>query len=301
MAVDNYKPLNFYSSRAGNMTDGFSKFTEGNQHYFTYNKNGKVYFISQAYSSEDGRNNGIESVKKNMKQEARYFKDKTNSGKHYISLRAGNNQEIARSRYFENEGALTAAMTGLISGKWASKAASSSSNISPQKEHKKGSHKKAKKVVETRKTEKAVAGATAASAATSRSTSRTVEREVVESSGGGFKLWWLLPLLLIPLLWFLFKGCDGCNGAKAVATGAADKIEKTAVATKDVVSDAANTVADGAKDAAALAAEKAREAKAEADRIAAAAKEKADRERREAAEYAKRQNTYDRGNKSAGY
>lgn len=315
MAIDDYKPLDFYSSRSSNTKDGFAKFSHDNQHYFTYNKDGKVYFISQSYTSTDGRDNGINSVKKNMNNEARYSKAKTKSGKHYFSLKAGNNQEIARSRYFESSGAMAAAMTGLLTGKWASSKASNNTG-------------KTKKV-DTSTAGKTVAGAAAMAGGAAASTKKTVKntgkavaagsREVVESTSSGINwLWWLLPLLLLALLLYFFRGCFGCNGDGIVA-GAKDKMEQTTSAVGDAANkvaegakDAANSVVDGAKDATNAvvdgakdmtdnAAEAARKAKAEADKMAAEAKRKAEQAKREAEEYARRQSQYDRGNKSAGY
>jgi uncharacterized protein YegP (UPF0339 family) len=179
VVLDDYLPCEAY---AGEAQDGFRRFTEDGKFYFSYNdKDGNPILRSEAYKSEAARENGIESVKKNMPIKERWVKDKTVDGKYYYALRAGNNQEIARSCYHENEGAMLAAW-GLLPALFFLPAAAKAVSAPPPP------------VVE--KPRAAV----------------VPPPPPVAASSGGFKWWWLLPLLLlIPLLFFLLRGCDGCK------------------------------------------------------------------------------------------
>jgi uncharacterized protein YegP (UPF0339 family) len=315
MALDNYKSLDFYQSRSDNKGNGFSTFEEGGAYFFTYSIDGKVYLISEDYSTEKGRDNGVESVKKNMKNKDRMIA-KSESGKHFFSLRAGNNQEIARSRYFDSAAGATAGIGAILTGKSSLSSLGGSSKKVENK--KKDNYKKKDDYKKKDNSKKNITGAAAAGAtglaASSSSKSKSYKKETVatgaaagkssyakktekteyKESGGGFKWWWLLPLLLLLALGLFFlKGCDGCGAAGAVK----DKTEK-----------AASTVKETVKDAGALAAEKAASAKAEAERLAKVAADKAEATRIAAAEEAARVkkeasrsvNDYV-GNKASGY
>ena len=111
MKADDYKKLAFYESKTTDISNSFGKFSDADEHYFCYNlDNGYTVLISEGYSSEGGRDNGIGSVQKNMTNPDRYVRQVHKNGKHYFSLRAGNNQEIAMSRWFDSEGE----MNGII-------------------------------------------------------------------------------------------------------------------------------------------------------------------------------------------
>jgi len=306
MATDNYKSLDFYKSNIGNITDGFSKFTKGDHYYFTYNKNGRIYLISEDYTTESGRDNGIESVKKNMKDKSRFVSKNNNKGQHFFSLRAGNNQEIARSTYFGSAADVSSAITGMTTGKWIAGAAAAgaaglaSSTKKVEKKIEKKVERKVEKKVERkvekkverveRKTEKAAATSSYASSSTSK---KAVGSAPVRKSGG-FNWLWLLPLLLIPLLFFLLRGCGGCGEAGAIAGDIKDKTSAAASNVVDKVEDTATLAAEKAADAA-------KKAEEEAARLAAETKRKADEAARAAKEEAARQANYFKGNKSSGY
>ena len=116
MKADDYKKLGFYESKTTNISNSFGKFSDENEHYFCYNSDkGYAILISEAYSSESGRDNGIKSVQKNMTNPDRYVRQTTDAGKHYFSLRAGNNQEIAMSRQFGSTGEMNQAI-GKLTG-----------------------------------------------------------------------------------------------------------------------------------------------------------------------------------------
>ena len=99
----NYKPLDFYTDHGGNTQDGFDSFTHDGAHYFSYRKDGRIHLISEAYTAEKGRDNGIASVKKNLPNAARYKHRTHSNGKHYFDLVAGNNQEIATSVWYDSD------------------------------------------------------------------------------------------------------------------------------------------------------------------------------------------------------
>ena len=83
---DNYQPLSFYQSRTTGVENGFGSFSEGDKFYFSYSSGGSVYLISEGYTSEKGRDNGINSVTNNLRNEARYQKMVHPNGKHYFNL-----------------------------------------------------------------------------------------------------------------------------------------------------------------------------------------------------------------------
>jgi len=113
---DNYKPLNFYETNGGGEQNGFDSFSEGDLHYFSYNLGGNVYLISEGYSSEAGRDNGIQSVTNNMNNETRYQRQQHPNGKFFFNLRAGNNKEIATSRWFDSQGEMDGVIARVVAG-----------------------------------------------------------------------------------------------------------------------------------------------------------------------------------------
>jgi len=100
--ADDYKPLAFYESRITGVKDGFDKFSDDGEFYFTYNLDGLVVMISEGYSSESSRDNGVASVTKNMVLNERYKSEIHSNGKHHFALKAGNHQEIATSKWFDS-------------------------------------------------------------------------------------------------------------------------------------------------------------------------------------------------------
>ncbi len=91
---------------------GFESFQSDKnaEYYFHFNgEDGQALLFSEGYKSTNGRDNGIKSVIKNGSIEERFAR-KEEDGKYYFILIAGNNQEIARSRYFDTEGEMEEAM-----------------------------------------------------------------------------------------------------------------------------------------------------------------------------------------------
>lgn len=104
---DEYMDCELYGGYERDAEDArFAKFqAEDSMYYFAvYDEDGNVMFRSESYPNTGARDNGMNSVKRNWDIEERYklIQDE-NDGKWYVSLRAGNHQEIARSCGYESE------------------------------------------------------------------------------------------------------------------------------------------------------------------------------------------------------
>jgi uncharacterized protein YegP (UPF0339 family) len=64
--------------------------------------NGQVILTSEGYVSKSGCLNGIESVKKNAPDDARYDCKESSNGKPYFNLTATNGQNIGHSEMYES-------------------------------------------------------------------------------------------------------------------------------------------------------------------------------------------------------
>ncbi len=64
--------------------------------------NGQTILASEGYSAKSGCNNGIESVKKNAADDARYERKETSSGKPMFNLKSTNGQVIGSSELYES-------------------------------------------------------------------------------------------------------------------------------------------------------------------------------------------------------
>ncbi|MDZ7899321.1 MAG: DUF1508 domain-containing protein [Arcicella sp.] len=99
MQIDEYLPCESYAGHTDSPAENFRIFqnAENNEHYFTMlSKTGKVVFRSEGYPTMAARDNGLASVQKNSEIRERYSTIEED-GKHYVILKAGNHQEIARS------------------------------------------------------------------------------------------------------------------------------------------------------------------------------------------------------------
>ena len=103
--LDEYKPLKFYKDNSKARQNGFAKFKDEKSYFFALYKDGEIAMLSQAYVNEAGRDNGIESVRKNSKLKKRYVFDTRSGGKHGFALKAGNGQEIAISPNYGSKSA----------------------------------------------------------------------------------------------------------------------------------------------------------------------------------------------------
>lgn len=67
--------------------------------------NGQIILGSEGYKARSGCTNGIESVKENAPDDARYERKTTESGKFRFNLKSGNHQIIGTSESYESESA----------------------------------------------------------------------------------------------------------------------------------------------------------------------------------------------------
>ena len=65
--------------------------------------NGQAILASEGYKNKAGCENGIESVRKNAPDDARYERKTTASGKFAFNLKAANHQIIGTSQTYEAE------------------------------------------------------------------------------------------------------------------------------------------------------------------------------------------------------
>lgn len=63
--------------------------------------NGQVILTSEGYSSKAACENGIESVKKNAQEDARFDRKESSNGKFFFNLKAANSQIIGKSEMYE--------------------------------------------------------------------------------------------------------------------------------------------------------------------------------------------------------
>lgn len=101
--LDEYKNVEFYAEHTTAKKAGFSKFKVGDDFYFCRYIDGNIAMLSQAYTSAPGRDNGIESVKKNEKLAKRYVFETRGKSQHGFALKAGNGQEIAISPNYASQ------------------------------------------------------------------------------------------------------------------------------------------------------------------------------------------------------
>lgn len=65
--------------------------------------NGQVILTSQGYADKSGCRNGIDSVRKNSADDARYERKISSNQKFFFNLLAGNGQVIGTSEMYESE------------------------------------------------------------------------------------------------------------------------------------------------------------------------------------------------------
>ncbi|MDO4640150.1 MAG: YegP family protein [Neisseria sp.] len=74
-------------------------------HFNFLGENGKTILRSEQYNSKASAQNGIESVRKNADNEARYDLKEGSSGKFYFNLKAANGQIIGTSMMYGDHAA----------------------------------------------------------------------------------------------------------------------------------------------------------------------------------------------------
>ncbi len=72
------------------------------KHYFSLKAgNGEIILQSQGYASAKSRDNGIESVRRNSQEPARFQKKEAKNGKFFFTLNATNGQVIGKSQMYK--------------------------------------------------------------------------------------------------------------------------------------------------------------------------------------------------------
>jgi len=95
--TDDYLPCNAYAGHSDSPAEGIRTFSKFGLYYFSVlDKNGDVGMRSESYSTTAARDKGVNSVLKNRDNKERYAEIEED-GVHYVILKAGNHQEIARS------------------------------------------------------------------------------------------------------------------------------------------------------------------------------------------------------------
>lgn len=80
--------------------------TNGKFHFNLKAGNGQIILSSELYESRGAAENGIESVKKNAGDDARYERRTSAKGDPYFVLKASNGQEIGRSEMYNSTTAM---------------------------------------------------------------------------------------------------------------------------------------------------------------------------------------------------
>ena len=65
--------------------------------------NGQVILSSEGYAAKASCNNGIESVRTNSADDARFDRQMSTNGKYFFNLKASNGQVIGSSQMYESE------------------------------------------------------------------------------------------------------------------------------------------------------------------------------------------------------
>lgn len=84
----------------------FELFQSENNQKFYFNlkaKNGQVILSSQGYADKSGAKNGIESVKTNCGDDAKFERKTASNGKFHFNIKAGNGQIIGSSQMYASE------------------------------------------------------------------------------------------------------------------------------------------------------------------------------------------------------
>lgn len=82
-----------------------TKRTNGEFQFNLKASNGQVRLISQGYATKASCENGIESVRKNSADDARFDRKTSTNGKDYFNLTATNGQIIGSSELYESTAA----------------------------------------------------------------------------------------------------------------------------------------------------------------------------------------------------
>lgn len=80
-----------------------SKGKDGQEYFALKAANGETILQSEGYKTRKSCTNGIESVRKNAKDEGRFECRTAKNGNQFFVLKAANGQEIGRSQMYKSE------------------------------------------------------------------------------------------------------------------------------------------------------------------------------------------------------
>jgi outer membrane protein OmpA-like peptidoglycan-associated protein/uncharacterized protein YegP (UPF0339 family) len=106
MQHEDYLPSAAYEGKPAHTEKGFVAFQDEKTHLYFFaltDADGKILLKSEGYPQITSRENGIQSVIKNRAHKDFYSIRQSDDGTFYLSLRAGNHREIARSASFETD------------------------------------------------------------------------------------------------------------------------------------------------------------------------------------------------------
>lgn len=89
--------------------------TNGEYQFNLLAGNGQVILTSEGYSAKAACINGVNSVKSNAGNDARYDKATSSNGKFFFRLKAGNGQVIGVSQMYETEASRDAGIASVKS------------------------------------------------------------------------------------------------------------------------------------------------------------------------------------------
>ena len=187
---DDYMPCREYEGR--NINDKMNnvalfKHDNGQYYFAVYNADGSVRLRSEGFRTGQDRDKELSGVLKNLNNEEMYSVLKR--GEYYIRiLKDKTGREVGRSCLLKEE-PMAVVVPPVVPPVAAVAAVAAAAAIIPNIELPK---------VEPKVVVPPPPVYTAAA---------PIEEEVA-AAAGGFNWWWLLPLLLLPLLWFIWKGCN---------------------------------------------------------------------------------------------
>ncbi|MFN3852501.1 MAG: DUF1508 domain-containing protein [Spirosomataceae bacterium] len=247
--IDDYMVCSAYKGHTESPAEGFTTFyNENNEEYYfaMVDKDGDVLMRSEGYQTVAARDNGLRSVQANRDIKERWQVIEE-GGLHYVILKAGNHQEIARSCPYKDSAALFAMFPFLAAGAaagfpWGA-AAAGAAGLGLA-----GAAMAADlPAVETPSTDLGAAAAIGAAGLAGAAAFAgdvdapkvvppvTPTYEYEEEAKGGIPpwLWWLLGALLLgALLWWLLRGCDKPEVKADVPAVVADSVTTNIDTTK---------------------------------------------------------------------
>ena len=86
----------------------------GKFHFNLKASNGQVILTSESYDSRKSAENGIESIKKNSGNDARYERKKSKNGESFFVLKAGNGEPIGKSEMYKRAASMESGIKSVM-------------------------------------------------------------------------------------------------------------------------------------------------------------------------------------------